>query len=101
MIAHLPPNTDYLTPPPDAIKAERARFYARSGEQDTRMARAAILNIAISMLPFCAWICFRLDPRLLPLALIPLILVPPLRSLALTREAKWLRARCEALASEK
>jgi hypothetical protein len=98
MIAHLPPNTDYLTPPFDAIKAERALFYTRTEMQNARMARTAILNIALSSLPLCAWICFSLDPRLLPLALIPLGLVPPLRSLMLAWETKRLRARCGALA---
>jgi hypothetical protein len=98
MVAQLPPNPDFLKPASDAIKAERALFYARSGMQQARMTRAALLHIALSSLPLCAWICFRHDPRLLPLALIPLGLVPPLRSLILARETKRLRARCETLA---
>jgi len=97
MIAHLPANPDFLTPPLDAIKAERALFYARSGMQRARLARAAAFNFALSLLPLCAWIAFRHDPRLWPLAFILLGLIPPLRALILRREANRLRARCEAL----
>lgn len=97
MIAHLPPNPDFLTPPPDAIKAERALFYARSGMQRARMARSAALNIALASLPLGAWICFRQNPRLLPLALLPLGLVPPLRVLILAHEQRRLRRQCQAL----
>jgi hypothetical protein len=98
MIASLPPNPDFLTPSPDAIKAERALFYARSGMQRARLARAATLNIALASLPVCAWLCHRHDARLLPLGLVPLVLVPPVRALILAREMKRLRARCAALA---
>jgi hypothetical protein len=97
MIAHLPANPDFLTPPPDAIKAERAIFYARSGMQRARLDRAAALNFVLASLPFCAWIAFRHDPRLWPSAFILLGLIPPLRVLILKREAKRLRARRAAL----
>lgn len=98
MIAHLPPNPDFLLPPLDAIKAERALFYARAGMERTRMGRAAILNVALASIPFCAWLAIRRDIRLSALALIPLALVPVLRALLLARETGRLRARREALA---
>jgi hypothetical protein len=97
MIEHLPPNPDYMTPPPDAIKAERALFYARSAIHHARMARAAALNAAVALVPWGAWIGYRQDPRLLPLALLPLALVLPLRKLILVRETARLRARCAGL----
>ena len=97
MIASLPPNPDFLTPPSDAIKAERALFYARSGMQRARLARAATLNIGLASLPICAWLGFRQDARLLPLGLVPLALVPPVRALILARESRRLRAHRAAL----
>jgi hypothetical protein len=98
MIASLPANPDFLTPPPAGIKAERVLFYARSGMQRARLGRAAALNIALASIPLCAWLCHRHDARLLPLGLVPLILVPPVRALILARETKRLRARRAALA---
>ncbi len=97
MIAHLPANPDFLTPPPDAVKAERAIFYARSGMQRARLDRAAALNFVLASLPICAWIAFRHDPRLWPSAFILPGLIPPLRALILRREANLFRTRCEAM----
>jgi hypothetical protein len=97
MIAHLPPNPDYLTPPSDAIKAERALFFARSGIQQARLARAAALNTALATLPLSAWLGLRHEYRLAALALLPLALALPLRSLLLARASARLRARRAAL----
>jgi hypothetical protein len=97
MIASLPPNPDYLTPPPDRIKAERYLFWVLSASQRMRLERAAVLNLALSSIPWLAWVCARRDARLLPLALVPVALVPPVRALLAGLERRRLRARVTAL----
>jgi len=97
MIANLPPNPDYLTPPPDVLKAERALFWARSTAQRIRLERAAALNLALSSVPWLAWMCVRQDARLLPLAAIPLALVLPARAVLASLGRSRLRARLKSL----
>jgi hypothetical protein len=98
MISHLPPNPDYLTPPMEAIQAERCVFRFRSALQRLRLARAAVLNVSLACIPWLAWACAREDMRRLPLALGPLLLVFPAWKLLSWIEGRRLANRLAGLA---
>ncbi len=96
MIADLPPNPDYLTPPPEEIRRHRALYWHRFAVEQLRLRRGFALSLAASCVPGCAWTLSRQDIRLIAFGLLPLVLIPPLRKLAGYRVRRNLGQRLTA-----
>lgn len=97
MVAHMPPDTDFLPPAPEVASAGRCLFWTRAMLQEARLHRGAALNLLLASLPLSIWAGVSPEGAWMAAALLPLALILPARQALLALSLRRWSIRKSAL----